>query len=97
MSGHMDNTEYVEDFAARIVRRAGVRVAQTYEGNDLRALSRLALDVDLALRVAVNGMREQGLSWQVIGDELGITRQSAQMRFGRKSAGLLPPPVSIAG
>jgi hypothetical protein len=81
MSGLMDNTEYVEDFAARIVRRAGVRVAEAYEGEDLRALAGLARVVDDALVVAVRGMREAGYSWAVIGQELGVTRQAAQLRF----------------
>lgn len=81
MSGHMDNSAYVEDFAARIVRRAGVRVGEVYEGRDLRALADLRATLDDAVRVAVEGMRAQGVSWQVIGDELGISRQAAHKTY----------------
>jgi hypothetical protein len=39
-----------------------------------------------ALQTAVDGMREQqGYSWADIGEGLGITRQAAQQRFGRKA------------
>lgn len=32
---------------------------------------------------AVALLREAGASWQQIGDALGVTRQAAQMRFGK--------------
>ena len=44
------------------------------------ALRRLAERVE-ARQVAV--AREQGWSWQQIGDALGITRQSAHTKYGR--------------
>lgn len=81
MSKPMDNVEYARDFVARVTRRMGVRVGACYEGEDLAALAELRDVVDQALVVAVTGMREQGLSWSVIGRELGITRQSAHERF----------------
>lgn len=81
MSGDLDNAAYADDFAARIVRRAGARVAATYEGDDLRAVADLVRSAEDALRVAVAGMRSQGYSWQVIADELGVTRQTAHARF----------------
>lgn len=35
---------------------------------------------------AVQLAREHGLSWAFIGSHLGVTRQSAQIRFGRKTS-----------
>lgn len=35
-----------------------------------------------ALRAAVAVLRNQGVSWERIGNEFGITRQAAQQRFG---------------
>lgn len=81
MSAPMDNVEYARDFATRIVRRMGARVAGCYEGEDLAALAELRDVVDQALVVAVAGMRAQGCAWSVIGAELGMTRQSAHERF----------------
>lgn len=77
----MDNTEYIEDFATRIVRRAGERVGEVYEGADLGALSGLVLVAEQAVVTAVAGMRRQGVSWQAIADELKVSRQAAHARF----------------
>lgn len=90
MSKHMDNVEYVEDFARRIVKRAGVRIAEVYEGADLAALADLRRTVDEALAVAVAGMREQGYSWAVIGAELGMSRQAAHERFAPRAGDMTP-------
>lgn len=38
------------------------------------------LEVEISQRVG--RLRRDGYSWQLIGDALGITRQSAQARFG---------------
>jgi hypothetical protein len=35
------------------------------------------------LRRLVGQAREVGISWEAIGDALGVTRQAAQQRFGR--------------
>jgi hypothetical protein len=47
--------------------------------------SYLADDIDDATQQAVNGLRAAGYSWSEIGDRLGITRQAAQQRWGRRS------------
>jgi hypothetical protein len=50
----------------------------------LDALTRLAAvgeRVDWALLSVVGEARARGLSWQAIGDALGVTKQAAQQRF----------------
>lgn len=82
----METAEYIEDFLTRIIRRAGVRAG---EGDpcDLAALIAARAEMDEAIVVAVAGMRERyGFSWAEIGRELGISRQAAQMTYGRKVA-----------
>lgn len=95
MSKRLDNVEYARGFAGRVIRRLGERVAGCYEGEDLAALAALRADVDAALAVAVAGMRAQGCSWRVIGDELGMTRQAAHERFRTVDATLVSPVTSI--
>lgn len=47
--------------------------------------ARLGRDRD-ALQAAVNRARRVGVKWRVIGDALGITKQSAHERFGKGGA-----------
>lgn len=73
------------DFAAfirRIIRRHGRRVADG-DPEDLAALLEVRALVDDAIAVAVQGQRDQGWSWAAIGRAVGITKQSAQERWGR--------------
>jgi DNA-directed RNA polymerase specialized sigma24 family protein len=53
---------------------------------------------DQALRAAVTQARRDGASWADVGRVLGITRQTAQQRFGRARVPLdpepTPPPVT---
>lgn len=74
-------TEAYGRMAARIVRSYGRRAATAFD--QLGQLAEVARAADEALRVAVAGAREQGLSWTVIGEQFGITRQAAQQRFGK--------------
>ncbi len=59
-----------------------VEVANLVRMTDLQ---RRRLDLDLAIAVEV--ARVDGLSWQDIGTVLGVTRQAAFQRFGRKMGG----------
>ncbi len=75
------------ELAEQIVKTADVlRVELLTPGGDpehalavARALRPLA---DEALSTLVTAAREQGASWQRVGDALGITRQAAFQRFG---------------
>ena len=69
--------------ARRFIRGAGKRVAHCDEP-ELIALAALHTEVDQALNVAVAGWREMGRSWTDVGRALGISRQGAFQRFGRK-------------
>ena len=68
--------------AARFIRAAGVRVADADEF-ELAELVALRDVLETAIRDGIAGQRARGRSWQHIGDALGITRQSAQERYGR--------------
>ena len=73
-------------FARRMIRAYGRRVADA-DPEDLAGLRDLRDDVERAIQVAVDGQRrDYGRSWAEIGRGLGITRQSAQERYGRSEA-----------
>ncbi|WP_408898635.1 RNA polymerase subunit sigma-70 [Nocardioides sp. R1-1] len=81
----VENDEFMQ-FARRIVRAAGKRVGDG-EPVDLAALVAVRVELEEVEVRAVQAMRERyGWSWFEIGRELGITRQAAQQRYGRKIA-----------
>lgn len=65
----------------RMVRRAGVRVADADE-IELGELADVEATLRVAMQVAVDGMRERGLSWTYIGRGLRIKKSAAQERWG---------------
>lgn len=67
----------------RLIHRAGKRVADEDEF-ELAELVELRSELEAAIRVAVAGQRSYGRSWAHIGMALGITRQSAQERYGER-------------
>jgi hypothetical protein len=76
----VENDEY-SAFARRVIRAYSRRVA----AGDIDAIAdmtRLADDLDHAIRDAITGLRGCGYSWADIGSRLGITRQSAWERWG---------------
>ena len=75
-----------DDFAAfvrRIVRAYGRRVASG-DVEALAALISLGTDIERATDNAVAGLRQHGYSWAEIGARLGLTRQAAQQRWGKR-------------
>ncbi|MDR7273606.1 hypothetical protein [Catenuloplanes atrovinosus] len=80
-----ENSEF-DAFTRRIIRAFARRVA----GGDIEALPallRLQNAVDSAVEEAVKGLRsgDRPYSWQDIASRLGVSRQAAQMRFGKRS------------
>lgn len=80
----MSSREPLETIAAarRFIRAAGRNTADADE-HELAELVALRDELEAAIRVAVAGQRRWGRSWAYIGAALGITRQSAQERYGR--------------
>jgi hypothetical protein len=70
-------------FVRRIVRAYGRRVAD----RDIEALAGLAelqTELDTVVRASVEALLAQGYSWADIGRQLGISRQGAQQRYGKR-------------
>ena len=65
----------------RMVAAAGKRVAEA-DVEDLVELMGIRDDLDAAIARGIAGLREDGYTWQSIGDALGVTRQAALMRWG---------------
>lgn len=78
----VETSDFIK-FARRILRAAARRVADR-DIDALTALATLQAEVDQALVDAVAGLYGSPYSWTEIGDALGISRQAAQMRFGKK-------------
>jgi ribosomal protein S20 len=78
----VENDEYTR-FVRRVVRAYARRVA----GGDIDALADmtgLATELDEAIGQAVIGLREAGYSWAEIAARIGVSRQAAQQRWGRR-------------
>lgn len=72
-------------FMRRMVRATSRRVGD----RDIEALAGLAFlrdEVDAAMVAAVADLQAHGYSWADIGRVLGITRQAAQQRYGRRAS-----------
>lgn len=81
----VENPEYAA-FARRIRHACARRIGQgDIEGLVLMAeLAELADTIDISISDAVTSLCEHSYSWADIGDRLGVTRQSAQPRCGRR-------------
>lgn len=68
----------------RMLRAASRRVAEADEF-ELAELVSLREDLEEAIATAISGQRESGgRSWASIAEALGISKQGAQQRYGRK-------------
>ena len=76
----VENDEFAA-FARRVLRAYARRVA-TGDIDALEAMTDLSEEIDIAIGLAVTGLRSFGYSWADIGTRLGITRQAAQQRWG---------------
>lgn len=73
------------EFARRAIKAAGRHVEHADEF-ELAELVSLRDDLESVIRKAVAAQRSVGRSWAYIGGALGITRQSAQERYGKDAA-----------
>lgn len=80
----VETPEYAA-FCRRIIRAYSRRVAE-HDYVDLAEMLRVRDEMDAAITAAVQGMRDRGVSWSMIGEGLGTTRQAAQMRYGKRAA-----------
>lgn len=70
-------------FLRRALRAHGQRIATHGDPGDLRELLELTTHINQAINHAVTGLRDNGgYSWADIADQLGITKQAAQQRWG---------------
>lgn len=67
----------------RFLRALTLSIVEEGNVEDLALLTDVQAEVAIATHAAVNGLRcKHDYSWADIGRALGITRQSAQERFG---------------
>jgi len=84
MAAMTENDKYGK-FVRRIMRAYGRRVADLdIEG--LKGLVELRAELDAQIVESAQTLQAQGYSWAEIGRVLGISKQAAQQRFGKKSA-----------
>ncbi|MCU1356417.1 MAG: hypothetical protein JWM89_1835 [Acidimicrobiales bacterium] len=78
-----DTIDFLRGPVTRFIRRAGERVAIA-DIEELAELVALRQVLDESITTAVRGLRSE-YSWSRIGQALGITKQSAQEKWGGKS------------
>lgn len=66
----------------RMIRAYGRRVADA-DPEDLADMVTLRDELEQAILLAVDGQRRRDVSWAVLGDALGISRQGAFQRYGK--------------
>jgi hypothetical protein len=67
----------------RMIRAAGRRVGRA-DPEDLGQLVALRFVLDQAIVDAVVGLRNDGITWESIGEATGTTRQAAIMKWAAK-------------
>ncbi len=77
-----ENDKYGK-FVRRIMRAYGKRVADLdIEG--LKGLVDLRTELDAQIKESAQTLQAQGYSWAEIGRVLGVSKQAAQQRFGKR-------------
>lgn len=75
----IENPDF-SSFVVRCIRAQGKRISE--DPANLRQFARILSEVDRALGAAVLGLRQRGYSWAAIANELGVSKQAVQKRFG---------------
>jgi len=83
MGRSMVETKDFLKMLSRMIRAAGRRVADADEF-ELAHLVHLRNEFDQAIETAIHGQRSSGRSWEHIGLALGISRQGAFQRYGKR-------------
>lgn len=82
------STVELDEYAAmvtRMIRALGRRAADS-DATALEHLAAVQAEMDACMQTAVDGMRATyGVSWAEVGDALGVTRQAAQQRYGKRA------------
>jgi hypothetical protein len=68
----------------RLLRAVGTR-AKHEDPIIIKELLQLREYLDNVIQNAVVGQRDAGMTWQLIADELGVTRQACIMRWGNSN------------
>lgn len=79
-----DDVEYIQ-MVTRMIRAAGKRGANA-DAYMLKLIREMHEAVDQAELIAVDGLREQGFSWDELGADQGINRQATLRRYNRPEA-----------
>jgi hypothetical protein len=77
----MSDTSPFLAMVKRMIRAAGRRVAHA-DPTDLAELAAIRFDIERAIQEAVDGLREDGFTWDAIAESLNVTRQAAIKRWG---------------
>lgn len=80
-------TDDILDAAATFIQDARDHAWSGQLDRTLDELLQASRGIEDALRRTVREMREHDWTWQQIGDELGVSRQAAQERFGAGPSG----------
>lgn len=78
----MEQTNEEVSHLAELVLTAAELLASERYADALRAILLAQVSADLASRHIVDAARVAGATWQDIGNVLGVSRQSAEQRFG---------------
>jgi len=89
----VENADFLK-FAERIIKRAGVRLAE--HPDDLADLIRLADTLNQATTAAIAGAHDAGMSWAELAALTGTSRQAVQQRAAR-AAGARVQPLEATG
>lgn len=83
------------DLARRVEAGSSGRGASTDELEIIRLADELVGRSDECLRQAVATARSRGVSWQAVGDALGVSRQAAFKRFDRREERAAPDTYGV--